>query len=402
MKLKSMIVNANMKHPIPLPGQSVHCVVTSIPYYLLRDYGEPGQIGLENTIKEYIQAIVKVFQEVRRVLRNDGTCWVNIGDTYAAGGRGGTGKMDVAHRHNKNVKVSRELPAKNMMLIPQRLIIALQDDGWIVRSDIIWSKPNPMPESVNDRPTKAHEHIFLLTKSKRYYYDDESIKEDKTESTKRDCRQNKNGKRTQRDYPGSDNNGGTNLGGGSAKRNKRSVWTMPTRGYQGAHFATFPPELPEICIKAGTSDRGVCSECGAAWVRVVEKELIPTKKAAKTFVIDDRDNNADNQDQGSNRQKDGHKSGHIYISETKGWNPGCKCNASRIPAIVCDPFNGSGTTPAKAQELGRHGIGFDLSFPYCKLALERTGQKALNEWENGIKDNSDLSDLPLFGELDNG
>ena len=389
MTIKSMIVNADMAAPIPMPSKSVHCVVTSPPYYALRDYGETGQIGLENTIQEYIQTMVKVFQEVSRVLRDDGVCWVNIGDTYAGGGRGGN-QEHYQWGDIHGVKSPKELKQKNMMLIPQRLIIALQDDGWIIRSDIIWHKPNPMPESVKDRPTKAHEHIFLLTKSPKYYYDAEAIKEpavyphneEKSATTRKRMPTDKvNGIRDRtKSY--------------NKKRNKRSVWSIPTHSYSGAHFATFPPKLPEICIKAGTSDHGVCSGCGAGWIRVVQK----TGTGGKSWHshIDDL--------KGERKTIDGKPAGsHIrenyykLRSKTKGWEPGCDCNAEIVPAIVVDPFNGSGTTPAKAQELGRIGVGFDLSFQYCKLALERTGQQQWSEWVDGIcADDDDLSDLPMF------
>ncbi|UQT02560.1 site-specific DNA-methyltransferase [Serratia phage vB_SmaM-ChibiTotoro] len=209
-----------------MPDQSVNTVVTSPPYYGLRDYGINGQIGLENSHDEYIKKMVAVFKEVRRVLRDDGTLWLNIGDSYGKG--------------------------KQLLGIPWRLAFALQDDGWILRQDIIWHKPNPMPESVRDRCTKAHEYIFLLSKSPKYFYDAEAIKT----PVKQDwgTRNRANGK-----Y----HNDGTGLTPHSGLEksyqtaNKRSVWSVTAKPFKGAHFATFPPELIEPCILAGCPVGGV-------------------------------------------------------------------------------------------------------------------------------------------------
>jgi DNA modification methylase len=253
-----------------LPDESVHCVVTSPPYWGLRDYGVEGQIGLESTYGTYVSTLVSVFEDIRRVLRNDGTLWLNLGDCYAgswgAQSRGsdtpGTlegGPMLSARQiqaHPKTTLTGSKnrfpgLKPKDLVGLPWRVAFALQSSGWWLRSDIIWSKPNPMPESVTDRPTKAHEYIFLLTKSERYWYDHEAIKEDAVadhpsgNGFKRDARisyQNSDGTARGNDEQWTD------VGG---LRNKRSVWTIATAPYAEAHFATFPPELPEICIKAG-------------------------------------------------------------------------------------------------------------------------------------------------------
>lgn len=357
-----------------LPDESVQCVVTSPPYWGLRDYGEAGQIGLEKTPEEYVQKMVEVFREVRRVLRKDGTCWLNLGDSYAGSNSDKTAAKNPNSLSAKNGQtyggVEKSIKSKiqgfkpkDLVGIPWRVALALQSDGWWLRQDIIWSKPNCMPESVTDRCTKSHEYIFLLTKSAKYYYDNEAVKEPaKIESllrlergisenyknahgapgqTVQSCnkpRQNKNlsdqrsswngsefhtGKtgehqlgRAQKNRPhgvvrnrelgynSKENNmrSTENLknGGGLTEamldpapivRNKRSVWNIATQPYKGAHFATFPEELPATCILAGTKEGDV----------------------------------------------------------------------------VLDPFAGSGTTLAVAKSLGRHYIGIELNESYKEL-----------------------------------
>lgn len=237
-----------------MPDQSVHTCVTSPPYFGLRDYGMPGQIGLEPTPAEFVAAMVEVFREVKRVLRDDGTLWLNLGDSYSTESKwgGATSGKAAAGIHGAigggRQKVRHGIPDKNLLGIPWRVAFALQDDGWYLRQDIIWHKPNPMPESVTDRCTKAHEYIFLLTKSPRYFFDPLAIKEPAV-------------------YPA-----GTKGAKGSAARqaekgvnacppeykiydgfrNRRSVWTVTTKPFKGAHFATFPPDLIEPCVLAGS------------------------------------------------------------------------------------------------------------------------------------------------------
>ncbi len=275
------LINGDVRQVLSeLEPESVQCVVTSPPYWDLRDYGSDGQLGLEATPEGYIDNMVDVFREVKRVLSNDGTLWLNLGDGYLQ---------------------------KKLVGMPWRVALALQADGWWLRNDIIWSKPNPMPEPVKDRLTKSHEYIFLLTKSKTYYYDHESIKEPYSESSIQRINQVSFDKQTggSKDYGkvsvhGSNTNSirstlekfKENLGSG---RNRRTVWEITTKSYPGAHFATFPEEIPELCIKAGT------------------------------------------------------KTGDL----------------------VLDPFVGSGTTCAVASRLGRESIGIDLSEEYLKLARKR-------------------------------
>ena len=242
-----------------LESQSVNSVVTSPPYYALRDYGKDGQIGLEPTLGEYIEKMVEVFREVHRVLRDDGTVWLNVGDSYngtgGAGGdynKGGLREGQPKYRGKNDTAFKR----KDLMMVPHRLAIALQDDGWYVRQDIVWSKPNPMPEPVKDRCVKAHEYIFLLSKKPKYYFDYEAIQE----------KANTGLKISGRDAAASTEHYGVGNGGNDGlmawkrkarqegfkeKRNKRSVWHSPNVPWKGAHFAVFPPTLIEPCVLAG-------------------------------------------------------------------------------------------------------------------------------------------------------
>lgn len=260
-----------------LPSNSVDCVVTSPPYFGLRDYGVPGQIGLEPTPAAYVQTLVTLFREVRRVLKDSGTLWLNLGDSYNGSGKG-TGNSDRLQTTNAGSVIERRtdidgLAPKNLMLIPHRVAIALQDDGWICRQDNVWAKPNPMPESVTDRTTRAHEYIFQFVKSGRYYYNADAIKERvKEDSIKRqgravsDDHKNTNGAPGQtphsmfRARPNKQDELGKRQYAGFNERyegqttpmaNKRSVWTISPAQFREAHFATFPFEIPETCIRAG-------------------------------------------------------------------------------------------------------------------------------------------------------
>lgn len=253
-----------------LPDASVHCCVTSPPYYGLRDYGVPGQIGLEPTPEEYVSRLVDVFREVRRVLRDDGAMWLNLGDSYNSSPSNQQGKRmctgdDPYTGQGRSSRLVEGLKPKDLIGIPWRVAFALQADGWYLRQDIIWHKPNPMPESVRDRCTKAHEYLFLLSKSARYYFDAEAIKEPASESS--GGRQNA-AKRGTFDYSEHSFKDTADVGRGprnsglytsphTGTRNRRSVWTVSTRPYKGAHFATFPPKLIEPCVLAGCPTGGV-------------------------------------------------------------------------------------------------------------------------------------------------
>ena len=238
-----------------LPEGSAQCCVTSPPYFGLRDYGHAGQIGLEMTPDAYVAEMVAVFRAVRRVLADDGTLWLNLGDSYAAD-RGhqvpDSKHTDVGNR--KGMKAaSLGAKVKDLLGIPWRVAFALQADGWFLRSDIIWHKPNPMPESVTDRPTSAHEHIFLLAKSARYFYDAEAVREANSNPDLAECitpRKDRSGNGEWQ--PGT----GGRMGSVRDGRNLRNVWTVATKPVSGAHFATFPPALIEPCVKAGCPKGG--------------------------------------------------------------------------------------------------------------------------------------------------
>lgn len=260
-----------------LPEESVHCVVTSPPYWGLRDYGVEGQLGLEKTPAEYLAKMVKVFREVWRVLRSDGTCWVNMGDSYSA--QAGQRKVsDIAGiKQQSNVasigapsRCAEGLKPKDLVGMPWRLAFALQEDGWWLRQDIIWSKPNPMPESVTDRCTKAHEYVFLLTKSARYFYDAEAVKEDVTGGAHargngvnpkaRGANSRMNVDRDPTHLKASNIKQNSSYSAAInelvGSRNKRSVWEIATEAFPEAHFATFPTKLVEPCILAGSPAHG--------------------------------------------------------------------------------------------------------------------------------------------------
>lgn len=240
-----------------LPDNYIQCCITSPPYYGLRDYGMIGQIGLEESPEAYIDRLVDVFREVRRVLRHDGIAFVNIGDSYAGSGKGPTGHNGVGNQeqrqgfHSPKVVIPDGLKPKDLIMIPFRLALALQADGWWVRQTIIWNKPNCMPESVTDRCTTSHEYIFLLAKSERYYYDAQAIAEPAS------YHETRNGR-----VGAYQNRAIFSIGDGTkptgtadrelSTRNKRSVWTIPTMPYSEAHFATFPPKLIEPMVLAGS------------------------------------------------------------------------------------------------------------------------------------------------------
>lgn len=260
-----------------LPDQSVHCCVTSPPYFGLRDYGHNGQIGLEPTPDEFVSELVQVFREVRRVLRDDGTLWLNLGDSYASY-RDGKATPDTTRGNSKGTLVPKgnaknrmastfagsSVKHKDLIGIPWMVAFALRADGWYLRQDIIWHKPNPMPESVRDRCTKAHEYIFLLSKSAQYYFDAKSIMEDALYGKEHANKVTSWG--TNRKHPNKKNVLNYAFKGenstchkdenGKFVKNKRSVWTITTKPFKGAHFATFPPDLIEPCVLAGCPKGG--------------------------------------------------------------------------------------------------------------------------------------------------
>jgi len=262
-----------------LPDQSIHCCVTSPPYWSLRDYGVEGQVGLEESPERYVESIVDVFREVKRVLRDEGTVWLNLGDSYAGSGRMGS---FVDSKAKKGMKIIKDyhrnkpiegLKPKDLCGIPWRVAFALQADGWWLRSDIIWSKPNPMPESVRDRPTKAHEYIFLLSKSKKYYYDYEAIAERSVSAGETRGGGVKYSNREVDNGIGGHHNL-DKYGVTLQFRNKRDVWTVATKPFKEAHFAVFPPDLIRPCVLAGCPPGGIVLDpfFGAGTTGLVAKQ----------------------------------------------------------------------------------------------------------------------------------
>lgn len=310
-------------------GVRVQCCVTSPPYFGLRDYGHPGQIGLEKTPAEFVAALVEVFDGVRDLLADDGVLWLNLGDSYNAAGRDGHGARTGYKQGTNRASATKAdncrpsvdwLKPKDLIGIPWRVAFALQEAGWYLRQDVIWHKPNPMPESVTDRCTKAHEYLFLLSKSERYFFDAEAIKEQAVKGAansdfhtgktaehqlgRASTKPRKSNSTNDSAVPGATEHSGLHREGTEREpenRNRRSVWTVPTQPYGGAHFATFPPALIEPCILAG----------------------------------------------------------------------------SRPGDLVLDPFMGSGTTAQVAQALGRQWIGCELNEEYAPLQQARTAQAAL-------------------------
>lgn len=319
-----------------------------------------SQIGLEQTPAAYVAQIVAAMREVWRVLRDDGTLFINLGDSYAQsetrnrqgqGGAIGSESMTRVSLHETGRKQNHGLKPKDLMGIPWRVAFALQDDGWYLRSDIIWAKPNPMPESVTDRPTKAHEYVFLLAKQPRYYYDAEAIAEPSGGA---------NGSSFVSEY---DRETKPGLGMGERKeaatRNARSVWQIATQPYSGAHFATMPPELARRCILAGSSARGQCPKCGAPWTRVVERTAMVINRSERTHEL------------GQTRSSGTMVSPPTHT--TTGWAASCDCDAGDpVPQIVLDPFAGSGTTAMVALQNGRQAIGTELNPKYLRLQDDRT------------------------------
>ncbi len=311
-----MIIHSDAR-AIPLADCSMNCVVTSPPYWRQRDYGYPAQLGQEETLKEYIDALVSVFAEVHRVLRNDGTLWLNMGDCYASGGRtrtleNSTAKSTIAGKPtgqqqmlNVATRMGNGVARKNLMGLPWRVAFALQDVGWNLRSDVIWFKTNPMPSNVKDRPTCAHEYIFLFSRRPSYYYDHQSMQEPATSTEARYWSDNGRDKQRghSRQHAGFNRSYAEKIAreGVPKTRNVRDVWPMAVARFEDSHYATFPPELARRCILAG------CPEGG----------------------------------------------------------------------IVFDPFAGSGTSIMAAQDLGRRGVGLELGAKYLPMAHRRTAQRAL-------------------------
>lgn len=379
-----------------------------------------GEHGLEPSLDLWLQHEVEIFREVRRVLRPDGTLWLNIGDAYCSSENGrsaadqkATGTDDRTFRDKPFDTASASgLKPKQRLMLPARLALALQADGWWLRDEIVWHKLNPMPSSVKDRTTPAHEMLYLLTKRARYYFDGVAISEPIAESSEARYSQptidEQKGGAKQDAYeamqPGQSarsrrpNEILQSLAlANTGTRQKRSVWSLALEPFPGAHFATAPTSIVRPAILAGTSARGVCPHCGAPWVRKVTTELVRTAKGVRANVVDERDHLADRGDQGSNRQKDGHLPGWRNEHQTTGWSPSCACPENApIPATVLDPFGGAGTTALVAQELGRDAILIELNPDSVEIARARL-REALGRVECDMPEPA--CDLPMFEKL---
>jgi len=380
--MRNLVLMGDVREKLKeVPDGTVQTCVTSPPYFGLRNYGHEGQIGLEETPESYVAELVQVFREVRRVLRDDGTLWLNLGDSYSRGdratvqGHNGILKTEEADPRYNFVSPSAQMgdhpviKPKDLIGIPWRVAFALQADGWYLRSDIIWAKNAVMPESVRDRPTKAHEYIFLLTKNERYFYDDVAVKEPSVSEPHAPG----NKHRTQPENKGSrdpalDPNRTWGSGG---KRNRRTVWTINPSPYREAHFATFPEELPEVCIRAGTSEKGACPTCGAPWARVVAHGEVLSEGGSDNGS---RAVSLESVSPFKTKLIDSYNTGRMTHREklTTGWEPTCTCAPLEpISCVVLDPFSGSGTTLAVAKMLRRDYLGVELNPEYHRLIEKR-------------------------------
>ena len=486
----TILVGDCLKKLQELPDESVHCVVTSPPYWGLRSYqGDPGMIGLEPTFEEHLENLVAVLREVRRVLRKDGTLWLNYGDAYTSGNRA-TYRSGISD--NKGHQVQDDMPRpttptglkpKDLMMMPERVAMALQEDGWWLRQKIPWIKRNPMPESAEDRPGSSLEFVYLLAKSgdslfwthqemrgvrtkpdpdhiyrnketgietdqapdgwrededwKRinrwkshdYFYDGVAIRIRSTsESWEKGKGKTPDGWDTGKGAHGSMHKKGREKGGartdkqrghtrahagfnerwdkmskeeqqanGRSFRNTdlmfqsiREPWGLitdsdgnplaidvPAKGFKEAHFATFPPKLVEPCVLAGTSEKGCCAQCGAPWVREVDKEVVKNRPSAG------KDPRARGEDKLNAESKHGHKGNNLQTKfTTTGWSPTCEHDSDPVPATVLDPFAGAGTVGLVAQRLGRSTVLIEISKEYALMAGERIAK-----------------DMPLFSQV---
>jgi DNA modification methylase len=355
------------------PDEFVDCVITSPPYWGLRDYGVEGQIGQERTPEEYVEKLVTIFREVKRVLKKNGTFWLNLGDSYNSHstGKGNVGGIE-GRRKNKIDNTANThrgktgLKDKELAGIPWRVAFALQNDGWILRQDIIWAKSNPMPESVTDRCTRSHEYIFLLSKSPNYYFDNEAIREEPERVSIRNATPKE--KLLQRTEAGSAYNTSFSKDKITFGRNKRDVWWVSTKPFKGAHFATFPKDLVEPMILAGCPEF-ICKKCGKPRERIIE--IIPNPERSQ----EGRTHSLEEQRM---RKSPVPEKGWQSERREVGWTD-CGCNAGFESGIVLDPFMGAGTTAVVAKKLGRHYIGIELNPEYVKIANERIAMEVNNE-----------------------
>ena len=371
-----------------MPAESVHCCITSPPYWRLRSYeGGDSMIGLETTFDAHLARLVEVFREVRRVLRADATLWLNYGDAYSTGttaGRNPTKTADVGGWQQQAAIGPRAndpaLKPKDLMMMPARVALALQADGWWLRSEVVWHKPNPMPESCTDRPTSAHEKLYLLSKRATYFYDADAVRLPPTGRTDA---------MTFGAPPERMDGDRSYKCDGTAGANLRNVWTIATESFPDAHFATFPTALVEPCIRAGTSERGVCAKCGAPWVRESSTRYVPAPGWGPGSANGARGGNGE---QKALKPRPRLK----RETETTGWRPSCDHGAATVPAVVLDCFGGSGTVGVVAQRLGRDAILIEISPTYAAMARQRIDDDLRESPRWRIQP----EDMPLFAEVE--
>lgn len=359
------------------PDNTFHTVVTSPPYWSLRDYFNDEQLGQESTPEEYVKNVVSIMKEVKRTLRKDGTVWFNIGDSYNNSSGFCRATKDWEREGRSKGSADKKaikhpiIKIKDLMGMPWRVAFALQEEGWYLRCDIVWQKTNPMPDGAKDRPTRGHEYIFLLSKSPKYFYDYYRILEDTEEHP--DSIQGFGAKDQKGTYRMDQERTFQHYG----KRNKRAVWSQSVATYRGGHFATYPAKLIEPCIKASTSEKGCCVECGVPWERIFEKVEIEkpapdNKIILKNMMGSGEDIFADFDEETKTMYRD--KAGTIKVLElvSMGWEKQCNCDTDEVMScLVLDPFNGTGTTGEVALTNKQNYVGIELNEEYLKISRDR-------------------------------
>jgi len=340
------------------PDESIDAQITSPPYWGLRDYGVEGQLGLEPDFNDFLKKLWAIFDEVKRVLKKDGVCWVNFGDTYSGGVNNNDSKKCNEAKPAK-ILPAKILPAKTLCMIPERFALGMVERGWILRNKIIWSKPNHMPSSVKDRFSNSWEYMFMFSRSRKYYFDLDAVREKHAESSLKNAGDLIRGKSpSSRIYLGQSQQ----LGGKSALhpsgKNPGDSWTITTQSFPEAHFAVFPEKLVERPVKV--TPRWICNNCGKPRERIVESKNIGRLISENNKARDKRGQAV------SNKTTLGDKFEHYTI----GWTD-CNCQAGFHPAVVMDIFAGSGTTCVVAKKHGRDYIGIELNPKYIEIAKKR-------------------------------
>lgn len=409
MKSKAHIIRGDCRQVLAgMPADSVHCVVTSPPYWNLRDYGTGAQgLGLEPTFDQHLDALVDTFEAVRRVLRPDGVLWLNYGDAYDAGthaARQPSRRVDVGAWNARADKYADRLgrpdprgrtgrfrgddtKPKDLLMMPAQVALALRAAGWWLRSQVVWEKTNPKPDSGRDRPATSYDLVYLLTPSARYFYDGDAVRTPYAESTRREFAAGSYDGQDLKDYGAADGverpgdlKNRISAAGDQGGANLRNVWRLPTDRFTEAHFATFPPDLVRLCILSGTSARGVCPACGAPWERV--------RAPDRGGTIGRGGWHDHTQDAERGAYLPPEANGTYERGATLRWEAACDCPAADhpVPAVVLDPFAGSGTVGLVAEQLGRRALLVELSGDYCRMAPAANAGRSLADRTDGRED----------------